>query len=841
MGNILNMPLIDNEDRTLKEALANALSSAERIDISVGFFFFSGFSALAKELKDIKVRILVGLELDPELVPQIVRLSKEEDVDLTGWQKRIKTTSQTGLQENYVDALVGFINDSDIFDKKEANEIFDLFLTKIKNGTLEIKKTLESNHAKFYVIHNKQEFSQGGDYPGTVFMGSSNFTYSGLIGQGELNEDTRDKSRFDDYEKKFESLWSDAKSISIVDQYNNEKFIEELKPRIWKFATPTPYQIYIRILHELFSTEEKDSLKTPSLITKGLYSDLEYQIDAIKIVLDRLDKYDGAILADVVGLGKSIIASAVARNLDVKTIIIAPPHLTSQWEDYKEEFGIRGSKVFSSGKVLEVYERYKDSQEPFLLILDEAHRLRNEDTIDYKYLHQVCHSHPDNKILLLTATPFNNDPKDVFALVKLFQIPGYSTIRSVDNLSVRYRELIQRYKELRRDLKKDLGLHYVEQEAEEIALEQRRLIEPIIIRRSRLDLKHITRYRDDLEKQGISFAEIVGPDLLEYELGKLSDLYTKTLDLITDEDNGFIGAKYKPTSLEYMDEESQQRFFDKYKSEFEDIEDLRIAQKNLSKFMKRLLVMRFESSKAAFKSTLEKMIKTNTLVLNWWEEKALVPIMKKGELPDPLDYDEEDGDVDNTFEQELENLKSKGLLVIEKEWMNPVFADHLRHDIALLKSIHSEWFDNPELQDLDPKLDNVLEHIERRLSENPGRKIVIFSSYKDTVDYLCKELSKRGMDRVLRYTASEGSDSYKSVVKANFDASYPEEKQENDYDVLIATDALSEGFNLHRAGIIINYDIPYNPTRVIQRVGRINRINKKVFDKLYVYNSLRRS
>ncbi|HYT42432.1 MAG TPA: AAA family ATPase, partial [Methylomirabilota bacterium] len=134
------------------------------------------------------------------------------------------------------------------------------------------------------------------------------------------------------------------------------------------------------------------------------YTDLEYQIDAIKMVMDKLNKYNGAILADVVGLGKSIIASAVARNMDIKTVIIAPPHLIPQWEEYKEEFGIRGSKVYSAGKIAEVYQRYHDAHEPMLLILDEAHRYRNEDTSDFKLLHQVCRSHPQNKILLPSPT-----------------------------------------------------------------------------------------------------------------------------------------------------------------------------------------------------------------------------------------------------------------------------------------------------------------------------------------------------------------------------------------------------------------------------------------------------
>jgi superfamily II DNA or RNA helicase len=277
----------------------------------------------------------------------------------------------------------------------------------------------------------------------------------------------------------------------------------------------------------------------------------------------------------VVGLGKSIIAAAAARNMDIKTVIIAPPHLIPQWEEYKEQFGIRGSKVFSAGKIKEVYERYHEAREPMLLVLDEAHRYRNEDTDDYKLLHQVCRSHPENKMLLLTATPFNNDPKDVFALIKLFQTPGQSTIRSVDNLSLRYRDLIQRYKKLRRSMAKENDQDDFDKEVSEIAAEQRRLIETIIIRRSRLDLKYITRYREDLERQNIAFAEVRGPNPLEYDLGKLFDPYMKTLDLIIKPDNeGFIGARYKPTSETYMNDENRKKFIEKYKSEFDDVEEL---------------------------------------------------------------------------------------------------------------------------------------------------------------------------------------------------------------------------------------------------------------------------
>ncbi len=830
------MTLINNKNQTLQEALKDALNDADSIDIAVGFFYFSGFEMLADKLKDKKMRILVGLEVDPALVSQISQIARGEgDVDLSKWRTRITTKSMTALRTNYIDSFVGFMNDSDIFDDDKANELYDLYIDKINNGTLEIRKTKDDYHGKFYLLKNKKEIIEKDNLQGVSFFGSSNFSYRGLSGQGELNRLSKDKNEFEELKSEFEKMWSEAESISIADAGTKEYFVNEIKSKIWKYSAPLPYHIYIRILHELFNQEEIESLKTPKAITNGLYNDFEYQIDAIKMVIDKLNKYDGVILADVVGLGKSIISAAVARNTDIKTVIIAPPHLNPQWEDYKEEFGIRGSKVFSSGKISEVYERYSNNKEPILFILDEAHRYRNEDTDDYKMLHQICRSNPKNKILLLTATPFNNDPKDVFALIKLFQTPGQSTIRSVDNLSLRYRDLIKRYKKLRSDMVRGtMEKRTIDKEAEEIAVEQRRLIEPIIVRRSRLDLKTITRYREDLEKQGIEFAKI-DLDLMKYDLGDLSGIYTETLEAITeDNENGFIGARYK--SATYVKEEKKKEVIERFKKELDEETDLQTAQTNLSKFMRRLLVMRFESSKNAFKSTLENMIESNEKIENWWEKFGVVPIMKKGQLPDPEDYNEEDGDEDE-LKKEIELLKEKkGFLQIEKDMMSEKFMIDVKHDTELLKSIYKKWFESGKYEKVDPKLDELEKRITGFLAENNSRKIIIFSSYKDTVDYLYKELKSKGFDRVAKYTASESSEAYKKIIKFNFDASIQEEKQHNDFDILIATDALSEGFNLHRAGIVINYDIPYNPTRVIQRVGRINRINKKVFDCLKIYN-----
>jgi superfamily II DNA or RNA helicase/HKD family nuclease len=818
-------------------ALSEALKTSDTVDIAVGYFFFSGFNLLSDLLKDKKIRILVGKEIDPACIPDIVKYSKIQDESLEKWAPRKPTTSALQLKQNYIDALIGFVNDSDTFDDEDSENAFKMFASKISNGSLEIKITKKENpyHGKLYLIYDKPEIKNDDKSLGTVIIGSSNLTYSGLIGQGELNKESKKIDDFNEAKKIFLDLWESAEAITVVDITNAKEFLEIVKEKLWIYQQPTPYQMYMRVLHELFKKPvDLDKLKTPYKITNGAFLDLEYQTDAIRIAIDRIEKFDGVIIADVVGLGKSIIGSAVAHNLDINTVIIAPPHLIPMWEDYKELFGIKGSKVFSSGNIGAIYEKYSDSARPLLLIIDEAHRFRNEDTNDYKLLHQICRSNPNNKVILLTATPFNNSPQDIFALMKLFQTPGRATIRSIDNLSLRFRELISRYKKLRVELRKPTKVN-LDKEKTEIALETRRFLEPIVIRRSRLDLERISRYKKDLESQNISFPTVEGPQLLTYDLKDLSDLYINTLSQIGDSDdktrNGFIGARYKPAT--YVIE--RDKFLEKFGDEL--AFDLKVAQTNLADFMRKLLVMRFESSKFAFRTTLERMISNNKIIANWWDQLETVPIMKKGQLPDPEDYELEDGGSSDEFETQLEKLReSKGLLEIPKAWINKQFISDVRHDTEILEQIHKSWFSDPKLALVDPKIDELEKQIKKLLNDNQNRKIVIFSSYADTVNYLYKTLTNRGMKGVLGFTASESNKESRKILLSNFDASYTLGPQQDQYQVLVCTDALSEGVNLHRAGIIFNYDIPYNPTRVVQRIGRINRINLKVFDSIYIYN-----
>lgn len=823
------MTSITNEkEKNLSSALKNILPSSEKLDALVGYFYFSGFQEIYKELKDKKIRILVGMEMDKNMISKISSLNVNNlDSYLTSEISSSKITSK----ENYYNEFSAVFNKTDLFDNDESIKAFDVFIEKIKDGSLEIKKTTTNQHGKFYIFHYKEEFSQGGLQKGVVITGSSNLTYNGLKGQGEENDILRETHYYDQKLARFNELWEDSSNIIIVNQENSEEFLNKIKPKIWLYAKPKPFHLYLRVLNEYFQIQEVEKMKTPQEITNGLFLNLRYQVDAINLGIDKIKKFGGVIVADVVGLGKSIIASAIAHNIGLKTVVIAPPHLCDQWEDYRSDFNFN-ARVFSTGKIEEALNKYKDSNEELLIILDEAHKHRNEDSESYKKLHQLCAGH---KVIALSATPFNNDPKDIYAIIKLFNTPGQSTLKTVENLSMEFHGLFKEYKKIRRDLRSKKANNdelKIKERSNKVAEKLRTMIEPVVIRRSRLDLDAIEVYRKDLESQGVSFAKVHDPELLEYDLGELSSQYIDTLNKISSEDSDFEGVRYKP--VKYVRPGS--KFFEKIKEEGETAEEVqqRIgqAQTNVAKFMRRLLVRRFESSIEAFDISLNNMIVSAEKMLSWVDGRKEVPILKKGNIP-------EIEDLENMEESEaiivLENLEEQGMIRIPVEELDDNFRRDLVNDIQILKDIKNDWFGENKKQS-DPKFDLFVDKLKYLLNENKDRKIVVFTEFSDTADYLNERLNQGGFKKIFKYSSNDSSRENKNIIKTNFDAGLKASEQKDDFDVIVATDAISEGFNLHRAGVVINYDIPYNPTKVIQRVGRINRINKKVFDELFIFN-----
>lgn len=812
------MAYITNQKLFLSEIINNILPVSENLKILVGFFYFSGFSEIYKALEDKEVKILIGLDIEVDI------MNKVREFEIVNWQNN---ESRAVIRDKYLNSLKDAINETDLFDSKEREDAFRVFIKKINDTTLQIRKTLEPNHAKLYLFKTLPESNQLNTYPGTVITGSSNLTFSGLKGRTEINHISKEPNDFLEMDKLFDELWKT--SIEIVSSTQKDEFFKKVVDKVWFDKLPKPYYMFIRVLEEFFNKETYENIRLPATITSQKIN-LKYQIDAIKEGMSIINKHNGVIIADVVGLGKSIVASTIANNLNMKTIIICPPHLVKQWDDYRYEFGYN-AKVYSCGLIEKALSENSQYGEEKLVIIDEAHRYRNQLTIDYANLHKLCQG---NKVILLSATPYNNTPEDIFSLIKLFQIPAKSTLQTVNNLSFEFHLLMKEYKELSKKQKEGkVETTSLKEKIREISNQMRSILYPLVIRRSRIDLDLIKEYKDDLKRQNIEFPIVEPPKLLDYELSNLSNLYIETLDKIApkDEDKGFQGVRYK--SVTYIKE------IEKYKKEIEkvvgDIDFFKIAQMNLAKFMRRQLVRRFESSLNAFKISLDNMIKSSESILNWYDKFSLVPIFKKGNIPDVSEIIDDPEfidfpDLDELISEKIDNLKRKGYFFIEKKEIKASFREELIKDIELLKSIRDEW--QPIEEKDDPKLKDFKQIIKKKLKEEPQRKILVFSEFADTVNYLY-ENTENDL-RVFKYTSKDSSKESRRIIMENFDASNSNRK--DDFDILIATDAISEGFNLGRAGAVFNYDIPYNPTRVIQRVGRINRINQKVFDRLFIYN-----
>lgn len=824
----MSSSFITNKEKFLSDIINGILPKTDAVDILVGYFYYSGYMQLSENLKDKQIRILVGLDIDLHISKHI------REVEAI----RNEFISRNIIKEEYYKLFVHIFNDSDFLDTAEKLEQFKMFYGKILDGTLEIRKTLDPCHSKMYLFAYNDLMNEGGELPGVLITGSSNLSYQGLKGRLELNARFNDKQDYEEGKKLFDELWES--SVVVASKDNLDEWNNKVMARIWYDKIYSPYLMYVRVLKEYFNIPTSENLLTPYDITEGRYSNLRYQTDAVQMAINALNNHNGAIVADVVGLGKSVIASTIARNLRLRTIIVCPPHLYKQWEGYRDEFGFTAS-VFSAGKiedaVLHYQELVKDGEQ-FLIIIDEAHRFRNEYTQDYALLHNLCFG---NKVLMLTATPFNNQPADIYALIKLFQIPTNSTLKTVENLGASFKDLINKYKKLREEQREGKKTdEEIKTQVNDMAKKIRSIISPLVVRRSRLDLQGIPEYADDLKQQNIQLVMPNDPEELEYDLSELKDLYMTTLDRInksegsSDDVYRFKAARYSPVL--YIKEESK----DKLAKELEDKTGVKFnlllgRQTNISSFMRHLLVARFESSVAAFKASLGYMIQSSEHMLRWIDQRRKIPVFKKGNLPDVSAFYDTSDDGMEEIEELFEKYEARGFFEIDMKYVKDSFVTDVKADVQLLKNLQEQWFGKDNMIKSDPKLDSFIRIVRKQMKNDPNRKLVVFSEFADTVNYLGKALVNAGLP-AMKYTSADATSANKDLIRANFDAGLKPALQQNDFCILVATDAISEGYNLHRAGAIFNYDIPYNPTRVIQRIGRINRINKKVFDQLYIYN-----
>ena len=773
-------------------------------DALVGYFRASGYFRIRKFVeKADEIRILVGINID-NLIHEASQQGLLFDSNAERAQDEFFLEVKKSIQEAE-------------YDKDVENGMLQL-ISDIVGGKVKIRVHPKQNiHAKIYIFREKEKHDHG---YGSVITGSSNLTDAGLSRNFEFNVELRENTDIDFATETFNKLWEESVPIA-------EEYIEKLQKETYLNDTYTPYEVYLKFLVEYFGRSIDFDPNSITDLPKG-FKRLSYQIDAVNDGFAKMMKHNGFILADVVGLGKTIVATIIAKKYFYtngfpthrsRTLIIVPPALKENWSETVDKFRLDNVKIITNGSLHKVTDPAKYD----LIIVDEAHKFRTDTATMYNELQKICKTPTrrvlpngtvvQKKVMLVSATPLNNRPEDIANLVYLFQDSKNSTLE-IGNLQNFFRNQIDAY----RKLKNENDLKAVQAGVKKIYERIRtKVIEPLIVRRTRTDLLVHRQYSEDLENQGIKFPIVKEPKKIFYQLEPhLEALYDKTIFVLSNETQGLTYNRYRAIGFLKQPKKS------KYKQA-----DMISGQ--LARIMKTLLVKRIDSSFFAFKQSLERFMLAT---------KAMVTMFENGKIYIAPNLPVSDM-INEGKEEELLNL------IIEKSMEDPTieicepddfeynFLPGLKNDYELLKDLNNDWKKITE----DPKLEVFVEYLKNTLLSkkiNPQSKLVVFSESKETTDYLFKELSKQVNYRIL----AVDSDSRKEkmpIIRQNFDANLLKAEQKDDFDIVLSTEVLAEGINLHRSNVIVNYDTPWNSTRLMQRIGRVNRIGSTA-DEVFVYN-----
>jgi superfamily II DNA or RNA helicase/HKD family nuclease len=773
--------ITNEENNKLVDRFAALIEDSKYFDCLVGYFYTSGFHSLYRSLENTeKIRILIGISTNKETYDLIQESQHSVQSKLQLSYKETK--------EDFSNKVVKELEDSD--DTIEVADGASKFIEWIASGKLEIRVyPAEKIHSKLYIM----TFKEGDRDTGRVITGSSNFTESGLRNNLEFNVELKNCSDHEFALNQFNKLWDQSVDVS-------DKYVETIKTKTWLNDEITPYELYLKFLYEYL--EERINLDLEDigdLYRPPNFMDLEYQRDAVQDAKLKLGEYGGVFISDVVGLGKTYIATMLAQQLDGRTIVIAPPVLIDRdnpgsWTNVFDDFGIRQAYIESRGKLDDIIrrgtEKYKN------IIIDEAHSFRNESTQSYEKLAQICRG---KRVILVSATPLNNTPLDILSQIKLFQDAHKSTLRNpkVKDLERYFNGLQSKLKGLDRQQDKEEYLSVVKENAEDI---RKNVLKDLMVRRTRSVI--MENYGKDLKKQNLTFPEVGDPEPILYNFNEeLDGIFTDTVDIIV---NQFKYARYTP--LLYLEKS------------LTTIEKL--SQRNMQGFMKVLLLKRLESSIFAFNKSISRFIYSYEKFIEQYQ-KGNVYVSKK-HINKIFEYLENDDD------ESIQKLidEDKATAYVSEDFFDEFICD-LKADLKALKNIRSLWSNVKN----DPKLEKFIE----LLKTDPilkNNKLIVFSESKETAHHL-EDMLNPVFDNKVRAFSSFSSPSERTEVIDNFDANA--RNQKDDIRIVISTEILAEGVNLHRSNVVINYDIPWNPTRMMQRVGRINRVDSK-FNKIYTYN-----
>jgi superfamily II DNA or RNA helicase len=846
------MPRIfDNIALSLLPALSDSLRISERADFCVGYFNLRGWRQIDHLIEAWPggegscCRVIVGMQKLPqdELREKLSLTSGPADMD----QQAAIRLKRAAAQDFRAQLTIGAPTDE---DEKGLRRLS----AQLKAQKVIVKLFLRHPlHAKLYLVHRTDP-----NNPSIGFVGSSNLTLAGLSKQGELNVDVLDHDACNKLQKWFEDQWNDIWCMDISEE------LAEIIDTSWAREEPIPpYHIYLKMAYHL--SQEALAGLSEFTVPKDFGTQLlPFQAAAVRIAARYVNKRGGVVIGDVVGLGKTIMAAAMARIFQdepyfLETLILCPKNLMPMWKDYVHQYRLAAKVMSISVAMNELPKtpRYR------IVLIDESHNLRNREGRRYKVIQEYIEKN-GSKCILLSATPYNKTYLDLSSQLQLF-------VPADQDLGIRPERLLRELGEtefIRRHQCPVRSLAAFEKS--EYPDDWRDLMRLYLVRRTRSFIKDNYAKTDPANgRKYLTFESgdrfyfpdrVPKTEKFEFDEHDPDDQYARLYsDPVVNAVNGLslprygLGNYIKATPHEPPTE-----------AEGKAIKMLSRAGKRLMGFCRTNLFKRLESGGPAFIQSLERHVLRNFIFLHAIENDLPLPVGTQGaefldaklgdkDIDDLLIETEDGDDNDNGNNYALallcdeESFRKRAAQVYERyqtelhrrfKWLRPsLFIETLETDlkndahalIQVLKTCGS-W---------DARKDAKLEALEALLTKKyPSQKVLIFTQFADTLEYVTGELKARRVTKlegVSGDTENPTAFAYRFSPESN--KKRDEIKPEDELRVLLSTDVLSEGQNLQDCAVVVNYDLPWAIIRLIQRAGRVDRIGQKS-DKIYCHSFL---
>ena len=838
--------IFDNIQQDLLGALRSSLSVSKRADFCVGYLNLRGWQAVDDLVQPWNpqngqvCRVLVGMQRPPhDEIRALYSQTPDEGLIDNATASRLKMQFASHLREQIT---LGIPTGQD-----EAG--LRRLARQLRSGQVIVKLFLPYPlHAKLYLL-----FRDDVNNPITGFVGSSNLTLAGLSKHGELNVDVLDHLGTQHLSKWFDARWADRWALDVSAD------LATIIENSWaREEAISPYHIYLNIAYHL-STEARAGLSQFRLPARFEQELFEFQKSAVKIAARHLHRRGGVMIGDVVGLGKTMMATALARmfedDLGYETLIICPKNLEPMWEHYRTEYGLRGMvlPVSQVTKKLPNLKRYR------LVLIDESHNLRNREGRRYKAIAEYIKS-CDAKVILLTATPYNKTKHDLSAQLRLF-------IDEKANIGIRPERHMRKYgiSEAEFERKNQCRVHSI------LAIEKsdefddwRELIRLYMVRRTR---SFILQHYTEADKHGRRF--ISGKDgekryfpvrkplsvTFAVDESDTADRYARLYSReVVDQINALHVPRYGLGLYLNPQEEKQAT-----PSERKILENLGRAGKRLMGFCRTNLFKRLESNGFSFLQSIDRHVLRNQVYLYAIENGLDLPlgVLDAGLLDiERVDEDAEglEGDTEDlldglfdavTDEDGVPSDMARAKAVYEQyvrdykkrfKWIRPTLfkaklAEDLAHDTQRLTELlnsQGPW---------DADRDHKWQALHKLLTQTHGKdKVLIFTQFADTARYLAREARKAGIGHVALATGAS-ADPYDIACRFSPKSNNKSVSKADEVRVLICTDVLSEGQNLQDSNVVVNFDLPWAIIRLIQRAGRVDRIGQRA-EEIHCYSFL---